>query len=37
MIVTIGVVFQSVAVIVFVVNLIRSYFKGAPARNDPWD
>jgi cytochrome c oxidase subunit I len=37
MIVTAGVIFQAAAVLCFVVNLIRSYFRGAPAGNDPWD
>ena len=37
MIVTIGVIFQAAAVLCFVVNLIKSYFRGAPAGNDPWD
>ena len=37
MIVTIGVIFQIIAVTIFVVNLIRSYFRGEPAGNDPWD
>jgi cytochrome c oxidase subunit I len=37
MIVTAGVIFQAAAVLCFMVNLIRSYFRGAPAGNDPWD
>jgi cytochrome c oxidase subunit I len=37
MIVTIGVFFQILAVAIFVLNLIRSYFYGKPAGNDPWD
>jgi len=37
MIASIGVIFQGVAVLIFVYNLIRSYLKGAPAGNDPWD
>ena len=37
LIVTIGVVFQAAAVLCFLVNLIKSYFRGAPAGNDPWD
>jgi cytochrome c oxidase subunit 1 len=37
MIVTIGVGFQVVAVLIFVFNLVRSYFRGRPAGNDPWD
>jgi cytochrome c oxidase subunit 1 len=37
LIVTIGTVVQGIAIIVFVANLIISYFKGAEAGNDPWD
>jgi cytochrome c oxidase subunit I len=37
LIVTIGVVFQAAGVLVFVVNLLWSLFKGEPAGNDPWD
>ena len=37
LIVTIGVIFQIAAVLVFVFNLLRSLAKGAPAGNDPWD
>ena len=37
MIVTIGVIFQAAAVLLFVVNLVRSYFKGVEAGDDPWD
>jgi len=37
MICTIGVVFQIVAVLCFVSNLVHSYFRGRPAGNDPWD
>jgi len=37
MIVTIGAFFQSVAVLCFVFNLVKSYFRGRPAGNDPWD
>jgi cytochrome c oxidase subunit I len=37
LIVTIGVVFQVAAVLIFVVNLVRSYFAGKPAGSDPWD
>ena len=37
MIVTIGVFFQIVAVLCFVFNLVKSYFRGRPAGNDPWD
>jgi cytochrome c oxidase subunit I len=35
--VTIGAFVQGVAILVFVANLIISYFKGAKAGNDPWD
>jgi cytochrome c oxidase subunit 1 len=37
LIVTIGVFFQALGTVVFVVNLVWSYFKGATAGNDPWD
>lgn len=37
MIVTIGAFVQAVAVIIFLVNLVRSHFKGDLAGNDPWD
>ena len=37
MIVTIGAFVQAVAIIVFLVNLVRSHFKGELAGNDPWD
>jgi cytochrome c oxidase subunit I len=37
MIVTIGVFVQIIAIIIFVVNLIRSYFREGLAGNDPWD
>jgi cytochrome c oxidase subunit 1 len=37
MIVSIGAFIQGIAVLIFAVNLIRSYFKGAVAGNDPWD
>jgi cytochrome c oxidase subunit 1 len=37
LIVSIGVLFQAAAVLVFSVNLVRSYFKGAIAGRDPWD
>jgi cytochrome c oxidase subunit I len=37
LIVTIGVFFQALAVLVFVFNLLRSLAKGAPAGSDPWD
>ena len=37
LIVTIGVFFQTVGVLVFVGNLLWSLWKGEPAGNDPWD
>ncbi len=37
LIITIGVFIQIVAVSLFVYNLVRSYFRGKPAGNDPWD
>ena len=37
LIVTIGVVFQGVGTIVFITNLLWSYFTGKTAGSDPWD
>jgi cytochrome c oxidase subunit 1 len=37
LIVTFGVFFQGLGVLVFVANLLWSYFKGKIAGNDPWD
>src|SRR6201997_5171587 len=37
LLVTIGAFIQAVAILVFVANLVISYFKGAQAGNDPWD
>src|SRR6202051_639034 len=37
LIVTIGVFFQAVAILVFVANLLWSYFHGETAGSDPWD
>jgi cytochrome c oxidase subunit 1 len=37
LIVTLGTFIQGIAVLIFVVNLIFSYFKGRLAGNDPWD
>jgi len=34
---TVGVAFQGAGVLCFVVNLLRSLVKGAPAGPDPWD
>jgi cytochrome c oxidase subunit 1 len=32
-----GAILQSIGVLIFVYNMIRSYFKGKLAGNDPWD
>jgi cytochrome c oxidase subunit 1 len=37
LIVTIGVFFQAAAILVFLGNLLWSYYRGNPAGNDPWD
>ncbi len=37
LIVTIGVFFQTAGVLVFLANLVWSYFRGATAGSDPWD
>jgi cytochrome c oxidase subunit I len=37
LIVTIGVFFQAAAILVFVANLLWSYFHGDTAGSDPWD
>ncbi len=37
LIVSFGVIFQVLAVLIWVFNAIRSYFKGKIAGNDPWD
>jgi len=37
LLVSIGAFIQAIAVLVFVWNLILSYFKGPEAGNDPWD
>jgi cytochrome c oxidase subunit I len=37
LIVSIGAFIQGIAVLIFVWNLVISYFKGAKAGNDPWD
>src|SRR5713101_2305639 len=37
LIVTIGVFFQAAGILVFVANLLWSYYRGKAAGNDPWD
>jgi len=37
LIVTIGVFFQALGTVIFVTNLLCSYFKGKAAGSDPWD
>jgi cytochrome c oxidase subunit 1 len=37
LIVTVGVFFQGIGILVFVLNLVWSYFRGKIAGNDPWD
>jgi cytochrome c oxidase subunit 1 len=37
LLVSVGAFIQALAVLIFVANLIVSYFKGARAGNDPWD
>jgi cytochrome c oxidase subunit I len=37
LIVSLGGLLQGIAVLIFAVNLIWSYFRGKPAGNDPWD
>jgi cytochrome c oxidase subunit 1 len=37
LIVTIGAFIQAIAILLFVYNLIISYWRGAKAGNDPWD
>jgi cytochrome c oxidase subunit 1 len=37
LIVTVGVVFQALGILVFGINLLWSYFKGQAAGSDPWD
>ena len=37
LIVSIGAFIQGIAILIFVYNLIASYWKGALAGNDPWD
>jgi len=37
LIISLGVIFQIVGILFWVVNSVWSYFKGKPAGNDPWD
>ena len=37
MIVSVGAVFQAIAILLWVVNVIWALYKGKPAGNDPWD
>jgi cytochrome c oxidase subunit 1 len=37
LIVTIGTFIQGIAIMIFVANLVFSYFRGPKAGNDPWD
>jgi cytochrome c oxidase subunit 1 len=37
LIVTVGVFFQALGILVFVTNLLWSYFRGRVASHDPWD
>jgi len=37
LLVTLGTFIQGIAILIFVANLILSYFKGPLAGNDPWD
>ena len=37
LIVSIGVIFQAAGVLIWVVNVVKSYFKGKIAGNDPWN
>jgi len=37
MIVSIGSLVQAIAILIFVYNLVHSYFRGEPAGPDPWD
>jgi len=37
LIVSIGVIFQVLGILIWVVNVAQSYFKGKIAGNDPWD
>jgi cytochrome c oxidase subunit I len=37
LLVTIGTFIQAIAILLFLANLVVSYFKGPKAENDPWD
>jgi cytochrome c oxidase subunit 1 len=37
LIVSIGAIFQTAATLIFVYNMVRSYYRGEEAGNDPWD
>lgn len=37
LIITVGAFIQAIAIMIFVVNLVLSHFRGAAAGNDPWD
>src|SRR5580692_1328357 len=37
MIVGVGAIIQAIGTLIFVYNLVRSYYKGKPAGPDPWD
>jgi cytochrome c oxidase subunit I len=37
LLVSVGAAIQTVAILIFVVNMIWSYFRGKDAGNDPWD
>jgi cytochrome c oxidase subunit 1 len=37
LIITMGALIQAISIVVFVSNLIGSYWKGATAGSDPWD
>ncbi|PWU06365.1 MAG: cytochrome ubiquinol oxidase subunit I, partial [Verrucomicrobia bacterium] len=37
MVSTIGVIFQALGILCFVINLVYSYYKGKKAGDDPWD
>ena len=37
LLVSVGAAVQAIAVLIFVLNMVHSYFKGRDAGNDPWD